>query len=290
MNLPSPRPSSTTVARSTTAASHEYRVVLVSGTLAFIGVAAAVTAIVLDEAVLALVAAAVGVLAAAIGAFVDLRRARAESSLWEARSHTRRLRRELDQLEAEIAEERVLAGTRSPVDSDLPDGTDTDEWEIDPVSGLIRERHLAVVLQQVIASSRRKVQPTSVVYWELDAMALDADADAGADDALTALGAVAWRTLRESDAVFRLGARAAIGVLVDTAEPGAVIVAERVRTSLRASAIGATLTVSAAIACYPTHALDAVELVSRATRALELARTTGHDVDLVIVAENDDDT
>ena len=26
----------------------------------------------------------------------------------------------------------------------------------------------AVVLQQVVAAARRKVQPTSVIYWELD--------------------------------------------------------------------------------------------------------------------------
>ena len=52
-------------------------------------------------------------------------------------------------------------------------------------------------------------------------------------------------------------------MLVDTAEPGAVIVAERVRSSLRTSPVGDTLTVSAGIACYPSHALDAAELVSR---------------------------
>ena len=41
------------------------------------------------------------------------------------------------------------------------------------------------------------------------------------DQALTALAAVAWRTMRESDTVFRLGDAVALGVLVDTAEPGA---------------------------------------------------------------------
>jgi diguanylate cyclase (GGDEF)-like protein len=98
------------------------------------------------------------------------------------------------------------------------------------------------------------------------------------------LGAVAWRTLRESDSVFRLGERVALGVLVDTSEDGAVIVAERVRASLRTSPVGDTLTVSAGIACYPTHALDSVELVSRAGRALETARADGPTTDQVVVA------
>ena len=77
------------------------------------------------------------------------------------------------------------------------------------MSGLLRQRHLPVLLQQVVAAARRKVQPVSVVFWELDG--LD-DADRGASEqALTALGAVAWRTLRESDAVFRLGDVVAVG-------------------------------------------------------------------------------
>ena len=59
---------------------------------------------------------------------------------------------------------------RRPTPADLPTGTDTDDWEIDPVSGLLRERHLPVLLQQVVAAARRKVQPVSVVFWELDGL------------------------------------------------------------------------------------------------------------------------
>ena len=88
-----------------------------------------------------------------------------------------------------------------------------------------------MLLQQVVAAARRKVQPVSVVFWELDG--LDGAERAATEQALTALGAVAWRTLRESDAVFRLGDVVAVAVLVDTAEPGALMVAERVREALR---------------------------------------------------------
>jgi diguanylate cyclase (GGDEF)-like protein len=150
------------------------------------------------------------------------------------------------------------------------------------VTGLIREEHLPVVLQQVVASARRNVQPVSVVFWEVDE--LDEAPPNARDQALTALAAVAWRTMRESDAVFRLGGDVALGVLVDTAEPGALIVADRVRSSLRASPVGDSLTVSAGIACYPSHALEPVELVSRAGRALEAARAEGHARDHVTVA------
>jgi diguanylate cyclase (GGDEF)-like protein len=259
-----------------------YRGVVVCAALALVAVVIGVTAVIADEAVLGLVASLVGVVAAGIGALLDVRRTRAEDSLWEARAQARRLRRQLDALQAAVAEEQLLAGTR-PEALGLPPGTDTDDWEIDPVSGLLRERHLAVVLQQVVASARRKVQPVAVVVWELDGLG-DALHDAR-EQALTALGAVAWRTLRESDAVFRLGDVVAVAVLVDTSETGALMVADRVREALRASAVGDALTVSAGIACYPTHALDAAELVSRAGRALELARDQGHERDHVAIAE-----
>lgn len=265
----------------------DHGVVIACAVLAVIAIVAGITAVVLDEAVIGLVAVAAGVGAAAIGVVVDVRRVRADDSLWEARTHIRRLRRELDAYAASDAEDLAIAGARgSDVDA-LPAGTDTHDWEIDPVSGLIRERHLAVVLQQVIAAARRKVQPASVIYWELDAV--DHAPSNEIDDALTALGAVAWRTLRESDAVFRLGDRAALGVLIDTSQPGARIVAERVRASLRSSAVGDALTVSAGIACYPTNALDAVELVSRAGRALEAARSEGETSDHIVVAVVDPD-
>jgi diguanylate cyclase (GGDEF)-like protein len=259
-----------------------YRGVVVCAALAVVAVLIGVTAVIADEAVLGLAAAVVGVAAAGMGALLDVRRSRAEDSLWEARAQARRLRRQLDSLQAAVTEEQNLASTRTGPD-DLPPGTDTDEWEIDPVSGLLRQRHLPVLLQQVVAAARRKVQPVSVVFWELDG--LDG-ADRGASEqALTALGAVAWRTLRESDAVFRLGDVVAVGVLVETAEPGALMVAERVREALRASPVGDALTVSAGIACYPTHALDAAELVARAGRALEVARSEGHERDHVAIAE-----
>jgi diguanylate cyclase (GGDEF)-like protein len=266
------------------AAGTSYRGVVACAALAVVALVIGVTAVIADDGVLGLAAAVVGVAAAGVGALLDIHRTRAEDSLWEARAQARHLRRELDAVEAALAEEQAIADARrDDVPAGLPAGTDTDDWEIDPVSGLLRERHLPVVLQQVVASARRKVQPVAVVVWELDG--LDGAEREARQQALTALGAVAWRTLRESDAVFRLGDVVAVGVLADTAEPGALIVAERVRDALRTSAVGDALTVSAGIACYPTHALDAAELVSRAGRALELARSVGYERDHIAVAE-----
>ena len=214
--------------------------------------------------------AVVGVAAAGVGALVDVRRApRRGLAAGEARAQTRRAppRARLPPGRGRRGADRWRRHRAGPID--LPPGTDTDEWEIDPVSGLLRERHFPVLVQQLVAAARRKVQPVSVVFWS--STASTAPTASRDEQALSALGAVVWRTLRESDAVCRLGDSSRSAVLVDTAEPGALMVAERVRGTLRASPVGDSLTVSAGIACYPTHALDAAELV--ATRRPRARRT-----------------
>ena len=124
----------------------DYRGVAVCAVLAVVAVVVGVGAVVADEAVLGLVAAVVGVAAAGVGALVDVHRTRAEESLWEARSQARRLRRQLDLLQAAVAEEQRLAtggdgpSLGDPSPGALPQGTETGQWEIDPVSGLLRER------------------------------------------------------------------------------------------------------------------------------------------------------
>src|SRR5262249_50598278 len=151
-------------------------------------------------------AAMAGVAAAGVGSIIDVHRARTERSLLEARAESRHLRRDVQSLRA-LRE----AAVQATADSDPDAVGSTDDWEIDPASGLLRERHLPVLLQQVVAAARRKVLPVSVVYWQLDGV--DAAPLEARDQAITALGAVAWRTLRESDTLFRVGDVAAVAVL-----------------------------------------------------------------------------
>ena len=97
------------------------------------------------------------------------------------------------------------------------------------------------------------------------------------DQAVAALGEVITATLRESDAACRIGPSMASAILEDTAEAGAVWAAERIRGTLHQSELGDMITISAGVACYPTHALSALELMDRAQRALDHARSQGHD-------------
>ena len=65
-------------------------------------------------------------------------------------------------------------------------------------------------------------------------------------------------------------------MLEDTDQHGAFLAAERVRAALKIASTDA-LTVSVGISCYPAHALDAPELVTRAGEALGIAKAGGWD-------------
>ena len=215
-----------------TAGHDDHRGVAVCAVLAVVAVVVGVAAVVADEAVLG----------ARRGGGRRRRRRRRRArrrapqrapsdSLLEARAQARRLRRQLAVAPGRGGRASSDGADAAPVDLRR---TDTDEWEIDPVSGLLRERHLPVLLQQVVAAARRKVQPVSVVFWELDGLQT-APRDGATTQALTALGAVAWRTLRESDARVpprrrRRGRRCSS----TPPSPARVMVAERVREALRA--------------------------------------------------------
>jgi diguanylate cyclase (GGDEF)-like protein len=213
-----------------------------------------------------------GLLAAIAATALGARTRAAEEQLHEMSVDRARLRRELDALAAIFAEE----ATRRNATED-PAGIDSLNHEptVDPVSGLLDQQFFKVIVQQRVAAARRQLQPVSVVIFELDGIGRSEPETQS--QALGVLGAVVRRTLRECDAACRIGDTMAAAVLEDTAEAGAVWAAERVRGTLHGSPVGDSLTISAGIACYPSHALNAPELVDQAGRALESARARGRD-------------
>ena len=240
----------------------------------------------MDAAVVVAVIAGVLAAAAAAVAFVLARRtARLDRALTQNNSERERLEGELDSLARLFSDQaEQLAELRdtppvhlAPVDPADTEGKSPDELAeevFDVPSGLLRERFVAVVLQQKVAASRRKITPLSVLAIELDR--LRTASRAAIDDGMKVLGDVLRATLRESDAACRLGDVLAISVLEDTDQHGALLAAERVRAALRTVSSDA-LTVSVGIACYPAHALDAPELVTRAGEALGIAKAGGWD-------------
>jgi diguanylate cyclase (GGDEF)-like protein len=158
------------------------------------------------------------------------------------------------------------------------------ETAVDPGSGLLDQQFFRVLVQQRVAAARRHLQPLAIVLFEVDG--LDRDNGPACDEALGTLGSTVVRTLRESDAACRVGTTMAAAILEDTAEAGAVWAAERIRGILHQSDTAVGFTISAGIACYPTHALSATELIDRAGSALDTARAGGRD--RLEIATNDE--
>jgi diguanylate cyclase (GGDEF)-like protein len=238
----------------------------------FASLAVGVAVGVFDMPELAVVAGLLGLLAAIGATALGARTRTAEEQLHEMTVDRARLRRELDALAAIFAEE---ATRRNSADDDAAvDGAEAEPL-VDSVSGLLEQQFFKVIVQQRVAAARRQLQPVSVVIFELDGVGRS-DIETQ-NQALGVLGAVVRRTLRECDAACRIGDTMAAAVLEDTAEAGAVWAAERVRGTLHGSPVGDSLTISAGIACYPSHALNAPELVDQAGRALEAARARGRD-------------
>ena len=145
----------------------------------------------------------------------------------------------------------------------------------DPVTGLVDKTFFRVTLSQRVASARRHLQPLSLVVFELDGF--ERARPERRDQALRLLGSALRRTLRECDTACRYGDAAVAALLEDTPESGAAAAAERVRKALAMSPTGRSFTLSAGIACYPSHALDAHDLLRRSVQALAAARAAGRD-------------
>jgi diguanylate cyclase (GGDEF)-like protein len=251
-------------------------VIAVSGGLA--ALAAGAVGVAIDSPAFAVIAGAFGVIAAIAGVALGARARQSEDRLEVAESEIRAVRRELSSINAALAEEasrRAAEVELGPLDEITPGRGERPEHAFDAATGLYDERYFAVLVQQQVAAARRSLRPVSVVIFEIDSLG-EADGDTR-QQALGVVGDVVRRTLRESDAACRLGDLMVGAILEDTPEAGAVWAAERVRGTLLASPVGDALTLSAGVACYPTHALGAAELVHQASRALDEARSRGRD-------------
>ncbi len=239
---------------------------------ALTALAAGVVAVATSQPAFGVVAGIAGAIAGGGAAALAGQLARSDQARTKAERHIVRLGKELDALSDTYSDEvrRSAAAARMPESA-----KEKAEHAFDPATGLYDERYFAVLVQQQVAAARRSLRPISVVIFELDSLADAAPADR--DQGLMVVGDVIRRTLRESDSACRLGDVMVGAILEDTAEAGGVWAAERVRGMLLATPAGDALTVSAGVACYPSHALGAAELVQQAGKALDEARRHGAD-------------
>ncbi len=237
---------------------------LVFGTLAgLVALAAGVLAPVLHMPTLGLLAGVAAVTAVAVAALLAMR---------------------LHEAEASLAHERAEAASRPPVDLDsMPghellsadDDLNPDDSAIDPISGLLSQRYFSPTLERRVALARRQLRPLSLLLIMVDGF--EAASNEACDHAMSVVGSVLRQTLRDSDTICRVGPAEAALMLEDTPEAGAVWCAERIRNAMHSTPGGDTITLSVGVASYPSHALNARELLLRAKRALSWAQSQGRD-------------
>ncbi len=142
-----------------------------------------------------------------------------------------------------------------------------------PVSGLPDRRFFEVALDRKVALARRTIKPLALAVFEIDDFSTFAPYLR--DHAVRVLSRVVQHTVRESDTVCHLDEAVIAAVLDDTSETGAVWAADRIRRSLLDTPAKDIVTMSAGLACYPSHAMDADDLIEETYRALAAARALG---------------
>lgn len=148
----------------------------------------------------------------------------------------------------------------------------------DVESGLFNAEFFPVFIEQRISAARRTLRPVSLVTFEIDGLdSKNIGSEKERSFFISSLGQVVTRTLRESDCAFRISKNTFAAVMDDTSEAGAVWAAERVRGVLHTGVLAGRVTVCAGVACYPSHALDANELIDTSNKALDNAKARGAD-------------
>lgn len=104
----------------------------------------------------------------------------------------------------------------------------------DPVTGINNRTALDSHLEQRIAEFSRYHHPLTVIMFDIDHFkdVNDRFGHIAGDTVLTAVATRASQCTRSSDAVFRYGGEEFLAILGDTAMPGGLLLAERIRQSI----------------------------------------------------------
>lgn len=154
---------------------------------------------------------------------------------------------------------------------------------LDPDSGLPDMRFFEVAFETRIAAARRHLWPITVVLLEFTP-----HPEHRLSDAIGSFTVLVRSTLREADVACRIAPRTFALLLEDTNEAGGVWAAERLQVALSRDEVGAQ-GLAAGVASYPTHGLQAGEVLARARAALNRAVSadSGHGLGQVEVAAID---
>lgn len=245
-----------------------------------VGIVAGLTGVLIGSALLGVVAGAAAVLVSviAVRAVDDTHAVEQRVSALEGIAAG--IRRTFEEEREEMEELRRIEQVR-PAASEIPPtagsphaattGPD-DSAIVDGDSGMRSAVYFHAALADRLAAARRHLRPVTVVISELEPATTVGRALAP-DDARVVARCLE-RTLRDSDVACRLDGYRFGLVLEDTADTSAVWAVERLRRQIQ---MEVPLRVRAGIASYPTHGLEAAEVLNHAEEALrQAANETGH--------------
>jgi diguanylate cyclase (GGDEF)-like protein len=153
----------------------------------------------------------------------------------------------------------------------------------DSLTGLLNYREFHRQLMEEAERSRRYGRPFSLLMLDIDHFKAinDTYGHLAGDKALRGLAALIRAEVRPTDIVARYGGEEFVLVLPETAGPGALTLAERLRARVAGHALAVTadhtisMTVSIGLASYPDETDSVQKLVSTADRALYAAKAGG---------------
>ena len=152
----------------------------------------------------------------------------------------------------------------------------------DGLTGLYNRRHFYQVLEQELTRVARYDSRASLIILDIDDFKRcnDTYGHVAGDRLLQDVARLLTGLTRRIDTVARYGGEEFIVLLPQTDKPGAIVLAERIRTAApnglgQGLANGTRVTVSAGVATYPLDASTPEELVHAADTALYQAKKAG---------------
>ena len=149
----------------------------------------------------------------------------------------------------------------------------------DPLTGLPNRRGFEEAMRLELERAERSRQPLSLIIGDIDCFKQvnDKHGHREGDSVLKGLGAILEQSKRRADVAARIGGEEFAVVAADTDEPGAYMLAERLRTEVERSFSERTaaVTISFGIASFPGHGESLDDLSRAADEALYAAKGLG---------------
>ena len=157
---------------------------------------------------------------------------------------------------------------------------------VDDLTELYNVRYLNFILDKEVKRARRYQTPLSVLFMDLDFFkgVNDRHGHLTGSRVLIEVAGVIRRCVRDTDVMVRYGGDEYTILLPSTDSPGAMIVAERIREQIAATAFtsedGTTLAITASIgvASFPEHAKEKRDILRMADAAMYHGKARGRNV------------